>query len=62
VKGVINKLRDINWLYSDVDQTSVDEAGNVVSVADSTMKIIKSMHVNIAVFCTCWFCFSALTQ
>jgi len=45
-----------------MDQASVDEAGNVVSVPDSTMKIIKSMHVNIVAFYTCWFCFSTLTQ
>ena len=39
VKRAVDKLRDINWLYNDVDQTSVDEASRkaieVVSVADS---------------------------
>ena len=39
VKRAVDKLRDINWLYSDVDQVSVDESAKktieVVSVADS---------------------------
>ena len=39
VKRAVDKLRDINWLYSDVDQVSVDESAKktieVVSIADS---------------------------
>ena len=39
VKRAIDKLRDINWLYSDVDQVSVDE---------SAKKTIEVVHVSVA--------------
>ena len=51
VKAAVDKLRDINWLYSDVDEASVDEAGKkaieVVSVADSPI-LEKASEEDIA--------------
>ena len=51
VKGAVDKLRDINWLYNDVHQASVDEVAKkaieIVNVADSPM-LEKASEEDIA--------------
>ena len=53
VKGAIQKLREINWLYKDVDDTSIDNvAKQVIKSADSATStmLVKASKEDVSSF------------